>query len=79
MRTVKLPKFTAEELSSYNRPVRSYIWTLIILMSCILPPFTSISDTLLYLMFADFGINSINRTIEKTKKPNSPKGDKSDA
>lgn len=78
---MKLPKFTftAEELSSFNRPVRSYVWTIVILLSCIVPPFINISDTLLYLMFADFGINSVNRTIEKTRKSNSPKGDKSDA
>ncbi len=73
---VKWPKITAEELSAFNRPVRNYIWTILILLSTILPPFTSISETLLYLMFADFGINSINRTIEKTRR-NSPKVNKS--
>lgn len=65
-----LSKLTPDVLSAYNRPVRSVIWVLIILIHFLSCGKMQIQEDLLFLMFADLGVNSVARTIEKIKTKN---------
>ena len=58
---------TPELISSYNRPVRSFVWVLLIILHCTIPPIINIPEAILYAMFADLGLNSVTRTIEKVR------------
>ena len=68
-----------EGLKEYQRPVRTCLWTLLIatafilcLCSCI--PCTSnyITESILMCMFADMGIYTVSRSIEKAKGVEKP-------
>lgn len=58
---------TPELISSYNRPVRSFVWVLLIILHCTIPQIINIPEAILYAMFADLGLNSVTRTIEKVR------------
>ena len=65
---------TPELISSFNRPIRSFIWVLLIILHCTIPPVINIPEPILYAMFADLGLNSVTRTYEKiTQMKNKPK------
>ncbi len=58
---------TPELISSFNRPIRSFIWVLLIILHCTIPPVINIPEPILYAMFADLGLTSVTRTIEKVR------------
>lgn len=64
-------------IKNYQRPVRTVIWTLLIIVAFIACLFTDkpcnegfITEAILIAMFSDMGIYTVSRTIEKIKNKN---------
>lgn len=64
-------------IKKYQRPVRTVIWTLLISIAFMFCLFTTrecndgfVIEAILIAMFADMGIYTVSRTIEKTSKTN---------
>lgn len=65
---------TLELIKKYQRPIRTLIWTLLIILSYLNCLYSSkpcpegfIIQTILIAMFVDMGIYTISRTFEKNK------------
>jgi cytochrome c biogenesis factor len=65
---------TLELIKKYQRPTRTVIWTILIIIAFLVCLFSSkpcnegfITEAILFAMFADMGVYTISRTIEKLK------------
>ncbi len=64
-------------IKNYQRPLRTVIWTILVVIAFITCLFSSkpcnegfITEAILLAMFADMGVYTISRTIEKLKNKN---------
>jgi hypothetical protein len=64
-------------IKNYQRPLRTVIWTILVVISFITCLYSSkpcnegfITEAILLAMFADMGVYTISRTIEKLKNKN---------
>lgn len=63
MELLKRIGFNPETLAAYNRPLRSFVWVLLVVLSCF--NVVTIGTELQLLIFADLGIYGISRSAEK--------------
>jgi hypothetical protein len=64
-------------IKNYQRPLRTVIWTILVVIAFITCLYSSkpcnegfITEAILLAMFADMGVYTISRTIEKLKNKN---------
>jgi hypothetical protein len=64
-------------IKNYQRPVRTVLWSVLIVIAFITCLYSSkpcnegfITEAILLAMFADMGVYTISRTIEKLKNKN---------
>jgi hypothetical protein len=64
-------------IKNYQRPVRTILWSVLITIAFLVCLFSSkpcnegfITEAILLAMFADMGVYTISRTIEKLKNKN---------
>jgi cytochrome c biogenesis factor len=64
-------------IKNYQRPVRTILWSILITIAFLVCLFSTkpcnegfITEAILFAMFADMGVYTISRTIEKLKNKN---------
>jgi hypothetical protein len=65
MERLKKLGLNPETFAAWNRPLRSYLWAILIAHAVIQG--TEISEWLIVAMYTDLGVYSVLRTYEKTK------------
>lgn len=63
MEKLKRLGINPETLAAYNRPLRSFVWVVLVVLSC--SGVVNIGTELQLLIFADLGIYGISRSAEK--------------
>ena len=63
MEKLKRLGINPETLAAYNRPLRSFVWVSLVVLSCF--GTVEIGTELQLLIFADLGIYGISRSAEK--------------
>lgn len=68
MKKLKRLDINPETLAAYNRPVRSFVWVVLVILNCF--GAVNIDTELLFFMFTDLGIYGISRSAEKITAKN---------